>query len=170
MKTIAVIRGARGDEVQDLFEALVVRWRPSARVAGVLAEGHGLADRACSAGYLRSIATGARFAIFQDLGAGSQECHLEGGGALGAAEAVRRDIAAGCDLVLLSKFGKLEASGQGLRGAFAAAIEAHVPLLTSVSRPFEAAWNEFAEPLSEFLPAHPAAIDNWWRSVRPAPH
>jgi hypothetical protein len=31
---------------------------------------------------------------------------------------VRRGIEAGCDLVLLSKFGKLEANGRGLFGAF----------------------------------------------------
>ena len=46
-----------------------------------------------------------------------------------AAAAVRRDIAAGCDLVVLSKFGKLEAGGGGLRDAFGAAIEAGVPVL-----------------------------------------
>jgi hypothetical protein len=170
MKTIAVIHGARGDKVQELFEGLIARWQPSARLAGVLAESHGLADRACSAGYLRSIATGERFSVFQDLGAGSQECHLEGGGMLSAAEAVRRDIAAGCDLVLLSKFGKLEASGSGLRDAFTAAIEAEVPILTSVSRPFEEAWSKFAAPLSTFLPADQAAVDAWWHEVRAQAH
>src|SRR3546814_4100404 len=73
------------------------------RLAGVLAEDHGLADRACSAGYLRSLSGPERFPIFEDRGPGSTACHIEGAGALTAAEAVRRDIARGCDLVLLSK-------------------------------------------------------------------
>src|SRR5690606_32078341 len=126
--------------VQDMFRALLGRWRPSARIAGVIEENHGLPDRACNAGWLRSIADGNAYPIFQDLGPGSTACHLEGGGAASAAEAVRRDIAAGCDLVLLSKFGKLEAAGEGLAGAFAAALEAGVPVLTSVSPAFREAW------------------------------
>jgi hypothetical protein len=60
-------------------------------------------------------------------------CHLDGAGALSAAVAVRRDIAAGCELVLLNKFGKLEAAGEGLAGAFKAALDARIPLVTSVS-------------------------------------
>src|SRR5580658_1727495 len=167
VKTIAVVQGAPGATVQEIFRGLIDRWRPSARIAGVIAETHGLADRSCSAGFLQSIATAERFSVFQDLGPGSTECHLDGGGMLPAAEAVRRDIETGCDLVLLSKFGKLEAANSGLADAFAAAIEAHVPVLTSVSPAFEAAWAKFAAPLFVTLPADPVKIDAWWQAVRP---
>lgn len=161
-QTIAVVRGAPGAAVQDLFRALVDRWQPSVRLAGVVAESHGLAGRACSAGYFRNIGTGELFPIFQDLGPGSTACHLEGAGALTAAEAVQRDIAAGCDLVLLSKFGKLEAGGEGLLDSFKSAIEAELPVLTSVSPAFEAAWVGFAGPTFAVLPADAAKIDAWW--------
>src|SRR5215475_3924257 len=110
-ETIAVVLGVSSAEVQDVFRRLVDLWKPSVRLAGLIAESHGLADRACGAGFLRNIATMERFSIFQDLGPGSTVCHLDGVGALAAADSVRRDIAAGCDLVLLSKFGKLEANG-----------------------------------------------------------
>ncbi len=63
---IAVVQGAparRPGTVQLVAE----RWLPSLRLAGVVAEDHGLADRACSAGYLRSLRSGERFQIFQDL-------------------------------------------------------------------------------------------------------
>jgi Protein of unknown function (DUF2478) len=166
VKPIAVVQGAPGTIVQQIFRDLIEQWRPPARIAGVIAETHGLADRSCSAGFLRNIGTGEQFPIFQDLGPGSTACHLDGGGMLPAAEAVRRDIAAGCDLVLLSKFGKLEAANSGLADAFAAAIEAHVPVLTSVSPAFDAAWAKFAAPLFVALPADPAEIDAWWRAVR----
>ena len=49
--------------------------------------------------------------MFIDLGSGSAACHLESAGVLAAAERVREDIAIGCDLVVLNKFGKLEAAG-----------------------------------------------------------
>jgi hypothetical protein len=162
VKRIAVVQGAPSDEVRGLFQRLVDRWRPSTRLAGVMAEDHGLPGRACSAGYLRSLASGERFAIFQDLGAGSRACHLDGAGVLTAAAAVQRDIAAGCDLVLLSKFGKLEADGAGLRDAFTAAIDAGVPVLTSVSPAFEEAWRRFAAPLFAALPADADRLEAWW--------
>jgi hypothetical protein len=141
-------------------------------VAGVIAESHGLEDRACNAGFLRNVATAERFSIFQDLGPDSTVCHLDGAGALTAAEAVRRDIAAGCELVLLSKFGKLEAAGEGLASAFKAALDARLPLLTSVSPAFEDAWTRLAGQPFVILPADEIEIDAWWRAVRttaPAP-
>jgi hypothetical protein len=86
---------------------------------------------------------------------------LQGAGALLAAQAVERDITTGCDLVILSKFGKLEASRQGLVAAFTAAMEAGLPILTSVSPAFAQAWADFAAPLFDVLPADPNQIDAW---------
>ena len=169
MKTIAVIQGATTSEVQKVFRSLVDRWQPSARIAGVIAEEHGLLDRACTAGYLRSLTDGDRFQIFQDRGPGAKGCQLSGAGALSAAEAVRRDIAAGCDLVVLSKFGSLEKKGGGLHDAFTAAIDAGIPVLTSVSPAYIAAWDDFAPSLSIVMPLDAEQIEAWWRSVRPSP-
>jgi len=165
-KKIAVVQGAPSAEVQVLFRSLVERWRSSAHLAGAIAEDHGLPDRACTAGYLVSLTSGERFQIFQDLGPGSKGCHLAGAGALAAAGAVQRDIAEGCDLVVLSKFGHLEKNGGGLRDAFTAAIEAGVPVLTSVSPAYMAAWQDYAAPLSVTMPPDPEQIDAWWQSVR----
>jgi hypothetical protein len=166
-KKIAVVQGP-GPEVQVLFRTLAERWQGQARVVGAIAEDHGLPDRACSAGYLRSLADGARYPIFQDLGRGSQTCHLAGDGALVAGAAVAKDIEAGCDLVILSKFGKLEAAGGGLREAFAAAIEAGVPVLTTVAGSQVAPWESFAAPLYTPVPAEGEEIEAWWESVRKA--
>jgi Protein of unknown function (DUF2478) len=166
VKTIAAVQGASSTVVRDMFSALVARWRSSARIAGVLEENHGQENQVCGAGYLRSIASGARYSMFQDLGPGSTACRIDPAGLLLAGEAVRRDIAAGCDLVLLNRFAKLEAERQGLISAFAAAVEAGVPLLTSVSPAFQGAWKRFAAPLFVMIPAEPETIDGWWRAVR----
>lgn len=164
-KVVAAVQGMPSSLVQGIFRAFVGRWRPLARIVGVIEESHGLADRACSAGRLRSIADERGYPIFQDLGPGSAACHLEGSGAVSACQAVQQDIAAGCDLVLLSKFGKLEAGGSGLAPAFITAIEAGVPVLTSVSPAFQAAWERFAAPWFVVLPADPDGIEKWWQSV-----
>jgi hypothetical protein len=168
VKSVAVVQGAPSAQVQDLFRVLAQRWQASMRLAGVIAEDHSLSDRACSAGYLRCLSTGERFPIFQDLGAGSKECHLSGDGALAAAASVRRAITAGCDLVLLSKFGKLEAGGGGLRDAFGAAIEAGIPVLTSVSPAYMAAWHTFAAPLFAVVSAEADLIDAWRWAFAPS--
>lgn len=167
LNRIAVVQGAPSAAIQEMFRALVDRWQPAARIAGVVAEDHGLPDRKCRAGYLRSIVSGTRYPIFEDLGPGSQACHLEGEGAFAAAVAVEKDIVAGCDLVLLSKFGKLEAAGDGLAKAFTAALATDAPVLTSVSRAFEMEWRAFARHF-DALPAEAERIETWWRTVRSA--
>jgi hypothetical protein len=165
-KIIAVVRGASNVEIQAIFRSLADKWPPDVRLAGLVAENHGLADRHCQAGYLRNLTTGARFSIFHDLGPGVAMCHLDGVGAVAAATAVESDITAGCDLVLLSKFGKLEIAGDGLVSAFRAAITAGVPLLTSVSPAHDEAWRRFVDQEFAVLPADPAAIDLWRQAVQ----
>jgi hypothetical protein len=165
-KIIAVVRGASNAEIQVIFRALADKWRPDVRLAGLVAEDHGLVDRHCQAGYLRTLTTGARFSIFHDLGPDAAMCHLDGTGAVAAAARVRSDIAAGCDLVLLNKFGKLEVAGGGLASAFRAVITAGLPLLTSVSPAHDEAWRQFVDQEFAVLPADPAAIDLWRQEVR----
>ena len=80
-KMIAVVRGGSNADVEQTFRTLVDRWRPTVRLAGLVAEGHGLADRACNAGFLRNVATAERFSIFHDLGPCVWEvCHNGVGG------------------------------------------------------------------------------------------
>jgi len=104
--------------------------------------------------------------MFNDLGEGSAACHLDATGVLAAAARVKQDIAAGGDLVVLSKFGKLEAAGDGLREAFAAAVAAGVPVLTSVSPALETEFQALAASCYSVLPANAAAITAWWNAVR----
>ena len=164
-RKIAVVQGAPGPVVQELFRTLAERWQSQARVVGAIAEDHGLVDRACSAGYLRSLADGARYPIFQDLGRGCRPALAGGrrGGSRGGRAPGHRDRLGS---VILSKFGKLEAAGGGLREAFAAAIEAGVPVLTTVAVSQATPWESFAAPLFTPVAADAGEIEAWWRSVR----
>ncbi|MEO5587771.1 MAG: DUF2478 domain-containing protein [Novosphingobium sp.] len=157
-RPIAVVRGADGAAIQRvLAEVLGAAWRPP-RIVGVieLAGDGGRAE-------LHNIADGRRFALFQDLGAGSTACAVDPGGVAQACAAVCHDIAAGCDLVLLSKFGKLEAdNGSGLLAAFATALESDVPVVTAVSPNRQAQWDAFAAPYYEVIEPSLGAIAGWW--------
>lgn len=165
---IAVVQGAEGAAIQQLFgEILRAPWRPL-RIAGVL-ELPGDDPSACGLERLHNIGDGRRFALFQDLGSGSTACAVDPGGVAQACAAVCRDIAAGCDLVVLSKFGKLEAeNGSGLLAAFVAALEAGIPVLTAVSPGRLPQWQAFAAPYYEMIGPGLAEIARWWAAQSPA--
>jgi hypothetical protein len=166
VQRIAIVQGAPSAEIQRLLGDFVGRWRSAARIVGVLEE-IGPEGSACSAGQLISLTDGARFSIFQDQGGSSSGCNADPAGTLSAGEAVRHDIEAGCDLVVLSKFGKLEAEQKGaLVPAFVAAAEAAAPILTSVSPKFEPVWRQFTEGAYVSLPARAETLDAWWKEVR----
>jgi hypothetical protein len=54
-KIIAVVRGASNVEIQPIFRALADKWLPDLRLAGLVAENHGLADRHCQAGICETL-------------------------------------------------------------------------------------------------------------------
>lgn len=167
-RPIALIQGADGAAIQQLFgEILRAPWRPL-RIAGVI-ELPGDDPGVCGLDRLHNIGDGRRFALFQDLGPGSTACAVDPGGVADACAAVCRDIAAGCDLVVLSKFGKLEAeNGSGLLAAFVAAIEAGVPVVTAVSPNRLAQWDAFAAPYYEVIGPSLDAVASWWAAQSPA--
>lgn len=168
LKPIAILAGASSATVQRLLREFAERHGSSARIVGAV-EGprpDGPASR--RSGTIQTICDGRAFPLFQDLGPGSAGCSLDPRSLVLASEVVRSDIAAGCDVVVLSKFGKAEAmDGSGLMPAFVAAIEAGVPVLTSVAPKHADAWENFAAPFFVTLPAEAEAIDRWWESIAP---
>lgn len=167
-KPIAIVQGAAGEEIQRLLVQFVARHRDEARIVGLVEDGgEDEGDRHCGPGMLLSLADGRRYPMFQDLGAGSDACAFDPEGVVSAADAVAGQIAAGCDLVVLNKFGKYEAENRsGLVSAFQAAIMAEVPVLTSVSPRQADAWDSFAAPYYVTLPPEAEALDAWWQEQR----
>jgi len=164
-KPIAVIQGAATPVVQALIRDFIARLAPGVRAVGVVEDPLPLEDDGCSAGELKSLGDGRRFPLLQDLGGEATACRLDSSAVVSACDVVQRDIAAGCDLVVLSKFGKVEAARSGLAPAFASAMEAGIPILTSVSPKFGEAWDRFAAPLYVILPPELVAIEDWWATV-----
>ncbi|MGH7154112.1 MAG: DUF2478 domain-containing protein [Acetobacteraceae bacterium] len=159
-RSVATLDGADGPTLQTLLADAVAEWKAAGvRVAGVIAEAHNLPDRTCSAGYLRDIGSGEPYAMFLEAPPAGTSCHLDAVGVEDACTSVMRQIDTS-DVIVLSKFGKLEAAGGGLAPAFRAAIAAGKPLLTTVSTQHREAWRAIA-PEAAKLPANPGAIRNW---------
>lgn len=161
---IAVLEGADGETAQAMLAEAAESWRAAgARVAGLIAEAHALPGRDCAAGFLRDIATGERYPVYLEVQPRDTSCHLDGAGMAAAAAALRAQVAAS-DVVILSKFGKLEAAGEGLLPAFKAALEAGRPVLTTVSGRHREAWADFA-PEMEILEPRAGALADWWAGL-----
>ena len=167
MQPIAALQGASGEFIQELLRRFVERWTTSCRLVGAIEQQANAGEAIRKTTRLKSILDGNTFPLFQDLGTGATGCCLDSVGPIQAGAAVSRHIASGCDLVVLNKFGKLEAeSRSGLLSAFVSAVEHNVPVLTAVSPKYKAAWSSFASPFFTFLPPEDAAIDQWWRTIR----
>jgi nucleoside-triphosphatase THEP1 len=132
------------------------------RVAGTLAEDSEI-EGTCSAGYLRDIVTGRRFSIQLGTAPVGTKCHLDAFGIESACDLLLPELAA-ADLVVLSKFGKLEAMEHGLWRAFSIAARAGTPLLTTVSSRHSDAWQAWAPAVTR-LEASVPAIEAWWRAL-----
>lgn len=159
---IAAVGGADSSVVQPLLaEFAARRAREGVRVVGVVEEP--CPDGGECSLFLRDLATSLRIAISQNLGPGSTACNLDSGGLAAACGLVQTAIAAGADLVILSKFGKVEANRHGLTEAFQAAIAADLPIVTAVAPLLAEAWAAFAGPLSVPVAADADALDAWWR-------
>lgn len=164
---IAAVVGGDSRIVQSLFAAVAGELRAEGlRVIGVVGEAHGLPDRTCGAGFLRDIASQAQFSIYLEDPPRDTSCHLDESGVDAACRQLLPRIP-DCDLLIISKFGKLEAGGGGLRPAFEAAIKAHKPILTSVSQLHLAAWLAFAPDAAD-LPCDASAVRRWLES-QPSP-
>ena len=106
--------------------------------------------------------TGREISICQPLGSGAMACKLDAAGLAEAAVAVSRAIEADVGLLVINKFSKQEASGQGLRAEFAAAITAGIPVLTAVPEKCLDAWNTFTGGIGTMLLCEPHVIEGWW--------
>lgn len=164
---IATVSAPSTVAAQGLFRSVIAQYGRAMRIAGVVEEREAATQqgRTCRAGQLRSLTDNALYPMFQELGPGEAGCDLHGGNVGFASAMVRGDIAAGCDLVILSKFGKLEADGQGLADTFAAAADAGVPVLTRIPPAYEAAWFARIGARTVRLPAELEAIQDWLRAI-----
>lgn len=120
LRRIAALQGAPTGALQDILEAFAKRLAASGlRVAGVIEMPTCVKGGGCKQLGVRDLVSGETFSISQDLGAGSTACNLDPEGLVRACGCVERAIDDGADVVVLSKFGKLEAARAALPTRFA---------------------------------------------------
>lgn len=170
-KRILALQGASSALVQEALAGFARRRAlQGLRVAGVVEERVGPEGPGCTGQALRDLATGRIHSIAQDLGPCASACHLDPSGVAQACHDVVNAIAQGCDVVVLSKFGKLEADRGGLIDAFGAAIARGIPVLTAVAPAFNARWLDFSAPLAAFAEPETGLLERWWRQLGTACH
>lgn len=134
---------------------------------GLIASGHrvaGMVERPAALkrdSLLADVAGDARCCIFQDLGAGAQSCTLDAAALTQASGLVEAAVTEETELLVLSKFGKLESDGGGFRAPIAKALLLGVPVLTSVNPVFDAAWQDFTGGLATMLPLDADELHAW---------
>ena len=105
---------------------------------------------------------GARYPLFQNLGAGSQSCSVDTAGVATASIALRRAIETHADLAIANRFGPLEAEGGGLAAEMLTLMAEEIPFLTIVAEEHLPAWRHFTGGMSMELPAERAALESWF--------
>lgn len=148
-------RGAADRLLAALAEGLLAR---GVAVAGLVQDP---ADGPVCTMTVRLLPDGARLGISQTLGAGAEGCALDTGAletALGEAAArLRPDTA----VLILNKFGRIEAEGRGCRPLIATALDAGVPVILSVPPRMRADFDAFAGDLAEEIAPDLPALLNW---------
>lgn len=124
-------------------------------------------DECRHAMHLDDLISGERIKISQDLGCASDACALDPAQLALAGRFITRALALPVDLVVVNKFGKFEAAGAGLRAELIDALEAGVPVLTTVKPAIVGAWQDFVGEYGALLPPERAAVMAWCHAVRP---
>jgi len=110
---------------------------------------------------VRVLPDGPVLRISQDLGPGARGCRLDPAVLESAVGLVARSLQTGPDLIIVNKFGKLEAEGGGFRPVIADALAVGIPVLVGLNTLNAAAFQSFAAGLAIELPAEPRALSRW---------
>ncbi|WP_420569618.1 DUF2478 domain-containing protein [Thalassovita sp.] len=113
---------------------------------------------------LHLLPSGPQIGISQDLGKGATGCSLDPEGLEHAAGLIAAALQDTPQLLLLNKFGKQEAEGQGFRAAIGAALSEGIPVIIGVGRAKLPAFIEFSGDFGEELPHDMDALHAWCRA------
>lgn len=102
---------------------------------------------------------GERLLISEDRGSGARGCRLDPGLLLGALAQAQARLDAGADLLILNRFGKLEAEGSGGRDLMTDAVAQAVPVVVAVPWRNIDAFRSFAGDFAAEMPL--LAFEDW---------
>jgi hypothetical protein len=114
---------------------------------------------------VQDMATGDVFPICRRETLDPGDCSFDPTRLWHAARRVRSAIAARVDLVFVSRFGRTEARGGGLRPELIRAVAVGQPVLTAVRRGMIDSWLGVAQGVGTVLDAHLWVLEHWWNEI-----
>jgi hypothetical protein len=165
-RAAAVVFTAADDVDSALAAAVATLRRDGLRIGGLLQE-LGAAISPCRQEmHLRVLATGERLRLDDPRGPAVQGCTLDADALARAAMALGAAVRAAPDLLVVSRFGKQEAQGGGMRAEIAEALLSGIPVVVAVRGSLLADWEAFLGTPASVLPPTEAAIAAWVRAAR----
>jgi nucleoside-triphosphatase THEP1 len=74
-------------------------------------------------------------------------------------------IESGADLVIINRFGKLEAEGMGLVAEIARALSVDIPVVVAVPEFRFSEWLSFCRGMGVKLPCRNGSLQSWWNAM-----
>lgn len=103
--------------------------------------------------------------ISQNLGRASRGCRLDTSALEDAVGLVHARLDRSVELLIVNKFGKLEAAGRGFRDVIAQAMLLDVPVLVGVNYLNQKAFQEFTGGETKPVPAKKEGLLGWYRQA-----
>jgi hypothetical protein len=100
-----------------------------------------------------------------DPASDAHQCGLETERLVDTAGAIAAGLGDSADLVVINRFGKLEAKGKGLIDLIRRAGEADIPVLIAVPEHRFETWTRYSCGMSVRITCNRRALDRWWQSV-----
>lgn len=164
----AVVYGPDDDPDPLMHEFADDLLRSGFRVVGLVQAGHtiGLAQARVSA-----VALPMRTAVSlrHTCEPASVGCHLDEGHLAETRCRIAAAMSEGADLVIINRFGKLEATGGGFVDEIRLAVAADIPVLIAVTDQRFWMWTRFCAGMTVKLACSREPIEAWWRAVSRRP-
>lgn len=130
-------------------------------VAGIVQHNKFIRDRTKCDMEVEELASGIILQLSEDRGKEARGCRLDRGALSEAAALLSASLENEPELVILNKFGKLEAEGRGLRDTLADAVQLGVPIVVGVPYRNIEQWRAFTVGLAEECPIGSSRLHEW---------
>lgn len=130
-------------------------------VAGIVQHNKFICDRTKCDMEVEELASGTVLQLSEDRGKEARGCRLDRGALSEAAALISASLENEPELVILNKFGKLEAEGRGLRDTLSDAVQLGVPIVVGVPYRNIEQWRAFTEGLAEECPIGSSRLHEW---------
>ena len=130
-------------------------------VAGIVQHNKFIRDRTKCDMEIEELSSGIVLQLSEDRGKEARGCRLDRGVLSEAAALLSTSLENKPELVILNKFGKLEAEGRGLRDTLAEVVQLGVPIVIGVPYRNIERWRAFTEGLAEECSVGSSRLHDW---------